>query len=461
MFLVRHKSKVLMADGTKKPIGDLMLGDVVRGYKQDNIVKGIYRRVSKDTLYDYHPELQGLTAGQPVMTKDSWGCIDVSAGLEDNPQLSLMPLRNEDYMLEHIDGYVYPCLVPYDERDESEKIALELDGDNTFYVNGFLVHNKGQSGGSTTTTTEVPDYLKPYVKEVASEASKAYSEVPKDGYQGGLTAPVNATQQQANTMAKDVVMGLGNYGQDTGAIAAQQAQRITGGNILNAGQNTFQTQSADTTGVIEAALNPVRENLMENIIPQIQSQAIQSGAYGGTRQDVVTQQALQDYSREAANIAANIGYQDFVRTEDQRFADAQARNDRAVENERLQQTAALSLPDLQNAGLQQQLTQSDLLAAIGGTEQAFDQNALTEAYNQYLLSVQSPYAGLSEYAALLSGIPIGGTATATSTGGSAGSSPIAGAMGGALSGAQLGSLVPGIGTVAGGVGGAILGGLFG
>lgn len=70
--------------------------------------------------------------------------------------------------------------------------------------------------------------------------------------------------------------------------------------------------SPQAQNIIGTALKPVQEQLTEQILPGISSAANLAGATGGARQDILTQQALQDFLETSGDIASRIGYQEYV-----------------------------------------------------------------------------------------------------------------------------------------------------
>ena len=462
MFLVREGTKVLLASGEEIPIGDLELGMLLQGKQGVNKVKGIRREASKGVTFSTG-DLRSFSPTQLIHTRAGWACVAHGLGAQEYPGLSINQLNDK----QQLDTLEDVSLEEEIETEENEKIEVELDGDHTYIVNGHLVHNKGGSSApaqqTTIQKTEPPAYLQPFLTDIARQAQDAFREVPQGGFQGDLVAPVDPRQREALSSQESIARGLGSFGANTQEVANQQFDRILSGDILDPVNERFTPQSADTAGVISAALDPVQQRLQEQILPGIASDAISAGAFGGTRQDTLENRALREFSREAGNIAANINYADFARTEDQRFNDLLSIREFAPELEKINQAAILTAPELQNQALQQSLLPSNLLGEVGEANRLLGQDAIDNAYQQYVLSTQTPFAGLDQYASIVAGTPFGQTSTLTgprSAGGGVGG--FGSALGGGLAGAQLGSMLfPGVGTAVGGLGGAILGGLFG
>lgn len=465
-----NELKVLLTDSTEVLFGALELGDVLQGQGSGNRVVAITQTYDAECTMHAINGRHGIGAAVPIATTTGWKAVSPGLAMVRYPYLDITQLmQGDDLICPQGEIEAVTSIEQVADGDEDIKYEISLDGDHTFFVNGMLVHNKGGSSAPSTTTTvqknEPPAYLQPYLTDIANQAQSAYNQVPQGGFQGNLVAPVDPRQTEALELQENIARGLGGFGDTTNQIANQQAQRVLSGDILAPISERFNPQSYDTSSVLAAALDPVQERLTEQIIPGIQSQAIQSGAYGGTRQDVVTGQALQDFSREANNIAAGLSYQDFARTEDQRLQDLLSVREFAPELEKLNQAAALTSPELANQGLQQNLTQSQLLGQVGQTDRLFGQDAIDEAYQRYILDTQTPFAGLDQYAGLVNGVTTGGTSTLTgprSAAASSGGGALGGAIGGGLAGYGLASSIDFLNpyTAPLAIGGALLGGLF-
>lgn len=465
MLLNIDSIKLLKDNGEQVALTQLKVGDKLTGLSRVNTVKEI-------RITSYHPDMVLINGDlpvsieQPIYSSNGEWVTYASVDREDIDTNILGPSERVYHTT-----YGHKATTDIQElqtKNTSIAVEISLDGDHTFVANGYLLHNKGGGGGNQTTVqkSEPPAYLKPYLTDIARQAQQAYRDVPQGGFQGELTADPTGSQLSALQQQKDLANSLGDHGQATTQIAQRQSDQVLSGAFRDPLDNNFQTQSADTAGVIDAAIDPIQQRLVEQIIPQIQSQAIQDGAYGGTRQDVTTGNALQDFSREATNTAAMINYEDFARSEDQRFQDHLGRMQLTPELLKLEQAAALTAPEIANLGVQQQLLPSQLLNDAGSRERMFQQDAIDDLYQQYLLQTQTPFAGLDQYASIVSGTPSGQTSTLTGPrSGGGGSSVLSGALGGAglMAGAGSAGML-GAGALAGPVGlagGAILGGLLG
>lgn len=465
MFRLVEDGYVTLSDGTPCQLSKVQLGDWLRGETSLNRVVGI-RLILKDLPTFTTGRLPEFTVDQLIKVNEKWGAVAPSLVSDLYPDLSILALI--DGLTIDFEGEGEPVeLESCDRTTAKQFIEFELDGDHTFFLNGYLVHNKGGGASvpaNTTQTVNPPKFLVPFLQDIAQKAQDAYGQVPQGGFTGDLVAGVDPRQQEALSMQESIARGLGSYGGDTNAIAQQQLNRVLSGDILAPANERFTPQSALNAGVYDAALDPIKRSLTEDIIPGIQSQAINQGAYGGTRQDVVQNQALRTYDETAQRTLTNLAAADFARTEDQRLQDLLSIRQYAPELEKINQAAALTVPELQNQALQQSLMGSSLLGEVGQAERLFSQDQLDNLYQQYVLATQTPFAGLDQYAGIIAGTPQGSVSTLSGGGTQSQSNPLMGAISGGLGGVSLGSalgLAPlGPAGIALGLGGLLLGGLF-
>ena len=472
MFLIRQNTKVELENGDLISIGDVKIGDRIKGFIGFNKVRGVKHTLNHCSLWEVHENLVGITSDQPIMTTDGWACVAAGTGRVAHPYLKELHQLKQHMSLITDSGEV-PCeyLTGLDESEELTCVELEVDGDHTFFVNGHLCHNKGGGGSSGSTTnitkTDPPAYLQPFLTDIATQAQSAYQQVPTGGFSGQLVASPTSAQLTALQQQKDIANSLGGFGAQTQQIAQQQGDKVLSGSYTAPANNQFTQTNIGTEDAVNAYLNPVKKQLQEQIIPTLQGQAIKDGAYGGSRYfNELGTQIDQNYTQKAADIAAQIGYGEQVRLDDQRFQNFTNNQALLPELMKLEQAAALTAPELATSGVNQQLLPSSLLSSAGQAEQLFNQDVLDQAYQQYLLDIAGPFAGLDQYASIVAGVPMGGTSTTTGTAArpSGGSSFLSGALGGGLGAYGLASAIPSLGFLGGQVGigaGAILGGLLG
>ncbi len=137
---------VCMADGRLLPIEEVRRGDVVRGARGPNTVKGLRpTKLGNRVLYAINGSRHFITGEHPVRAIDGWCAIepDLLEHMEPAVWAELKPrtlaLGDELVTLDgvvtvaSIDGIPGPFDLPL--------YTLLLEGDHTFFADGFLVHN--------------------------------------------------------------------------------------------------------------------------------------------------------------------------------------------------------------------------------------------------------------------------------------------------------------------------------
>lgn len=133
-----------MADGTHKAVVDLKVGDLVKGETQNNPVlkTPVLDKLTK--LYSFNNETtKFVTAGHPFKTKDGWKSIDPNETPQDGHTVKVGKLEVGDVLIRE-DG-TEVTIETINETTEKQSLKVynpALGGDNTYYANGYLVHNK-------------------------------------------------------------------------------------------------------------------------------------------------------------------------------------------------------------------------------------------------------------------------------------------------------------------------------
>lgn len=267
-------------------------------------------------------------------------------------------------------------------------------------------------------------------------ANQAYTSMNKTPWSGDLIARPTTGQTQANTQRLDIADQLAGSGYGNNVM--QMGNDMLAGKYLDPSSNPY------LQSTIAAALNPVTERYIEQILPQIRSRAVSGGAYEGSAPEFSATQAAGDFARETGDIASRIAYQNYA-------------------TERANQ---LNAPGLIQQALGMQLMPSSIYEGVGETQQAWNQDLLNEAIQKYGMAQQAPWTGLSEYAGLVTAGTPGQSSSANYQYAtpSRGSQIFQGALGGGVLGGLAGNVLgdaTGWGLAPWGFGGAVLGGLGG
>lgn len=344
-----------------------------------------------------------------------------------------------------------------------EKLSPVLDSLESGF--GICSGGGGQESGGTTTTVQKSDPWsgqQPYLEKGYQMAETAANATPTTPYTGQLLAPVTNTQRNLNNQQ----YAVGN------TVSASGTPLINAGNAALGNLGTRLGPVAQTSNIAEnpyaqsainAAINPVMRQFNEQIRPQIGSEAVRSGAWGGTdhlrAQMLAGERATQQAQEAAARIAVPL-YQ----------------GERQIETDLQKQTDALNMsmaarelqmaPSLSQQGLQSVLQGLGLQQQSAGTERSWAQEDLDRQMAEYQMKLEAPWAAVNPYMRLIAGFDPGGTSTITAPAAARGS-VAQGAMGGALAGGLGGyglassvtALNPYTWPLA--IGGGLLGGLMG
>lgn len=294
----------------------------------------------------------------------------------------------------------------------------------------------GGGGGSTTQTQDLPDWAKPYAKDVLGVGSAlsfnrdtdpdspTYQQItgikPYQQYGGerlaGFEPLQNKAFQGAELMAPSAVTGQG------AGLAGQATQRALG---------TMYDPYA--TGQFGAQAGQYMDPYMQNVVDiqqreadraagiagtQRSAQAVQSGAFGGSRQAIMDAEAARNLAMQKGDIQAR-GLQDaYTRGLGQFNTEQQLRE------QSRQYGAGLGLQGLQTAlsgagqmgtlgqqQFQQGMDVNKLQAGYGAQQQQQKQLGLDQQYEAFLAEKRHPYQQLEFQSNLLRGTPSGSTQT--------------------------------------------------
>ena len=209
----------------------------------------------------------------------------------------------------------------------------------------------------TTQVTELPEWAKPYAKE-ALEKGRALSNTPYQAYTGDRIAGFSPLQEQAQKAAAGLDAGPEGFQKQIGGYMSPYMQNVVDIQKREAGRQS---------GILGQ---------------QIAAKAVQSGAFGGSRQ------ALQTAERDR-NLAEQMG-------------DIQARGSQA---------AYESAANQFRQGIGQQQGVIGMQNQLGGQQQALRQQGLTQAYQDFMNEKQAPYTQLGFYSDMIRGLPVGQQST--------------------------------------------------
>jgi len=300
---------------------------------------------------------------------------------------------------------------------------------------GGRVYGGGGSNQTPETQTqisELPEWARGYAKDTLSKAS-ALTDINKNPYQqygGERIAGFQPMQQQAfesaATMRPSEQLGLGTSLAGAAGLGAlgtnYQGGRFQGGQ--------FNTQAA------EEYMNPYTQKVVDYqkaqalrdfqiAQPMRQAQAVQQGAFGGSRSAIVDAEAQRALNSQLQGIEAT-GQQAAFQNAQQQFNADQARRLQAQQmgEQSRQYGAGLGLQGLQTglqaAGQLGQLGQTEygqrmgitgLQSQFGAQQQQQAQRPLDVAYQDFLNQQNYPYKQLGFMSDMIRGLPLGQQST--------------------------------------------------
>ena len=140
-------TKVLMADGTEKNIEDVRIGEELQGDETINkVLEYDSPMLDGRPLVSINGSTPFMTPEHPVKTRDGWKAYDSAWTIEAYPHMKKLmkgDLKSGD-VVETIDGWLLAVRVESSAGHPQQQVHnFKLDGDKTYFANGFLVHNRG------------------------------------------------------------------------------------------------------------------------------------------------------------------------------------------------------------------------------------------------------------------------------------------------------------------------------
>ncbi len=134
---------ITMADGSTKAIQELAVGDVVKGHTGNNTVITIREiPVESRTSYGFNGEKPFVTGGHPFYTKDGWKAVDPAMTGEEGHDVITGKLEVGDEILREDGSYMLIDSIGSEVIENTHVYNPSVDGDDTYYADGYLVHNK-------------------------------------------------------------------------------------------------------------------------------------------------------------------------------------------------------------------------------------------------------------------------------------------------------------------------------
>lgn len=216
-------TNVLFSDGTAKSIEKIKIGDTLLG--RDNVhnkvVKYDQPLLGSRKLYSFNDGPYFVTAEHPFLTKDGWKSLNPQATAKENQNLAVGKLQVGDILI--MSDEKEAVLDSIREKSASPDTKLYnfiLEGNNTYYANGFLTHNKNPdkpdkpepsipefrllaySDGLVTAKWQAAYYASGYEFQFISPSGKLYKELSLDIHTLEASFPVAGTLPEGSCTGK-------------------------------------------------------------------------------------------------------------------------------------------------------------------------------------------------------------------------------------------------------------------
>ena len=288
---------------------------------------------------------------------------------------------------------------------------------------------------TTTQISDMPDYQKSYYKEIMDRASvlgKSDYALPSynvagrtplqntatsmatqgvGSYQPMLTAGANsvgsgitASQNAMNPLASSIT--------SAGNIGATTAANILNPNAVNAYMNPYETSVVNQTMADIGRQGQVAQN-------QQQAQAVNQGAFGGSRQAVAQGELNRNTIDAQARAAGQLRQSGYQNAQNQQYQRAVAAGQAGLAGAGMMQSGATAMGNLGlglgSLGMDQaklgeayqglNLNDINMLNQIGGQEQTQTQTELDATRQNLYQNTMQPYQNLGFYSDIFQGMP--------------------------------------------------------
>jgi hypothetical protein len=272
-------------------------------------------------------------------------------------------------------------------------------------------------------TTEIAKEVAPFIKDILGKGQALYKQRMEEGFvpfEGKTLADVTADQLAVQEGLRGLVGTQAAGIQEATELARGQTQQATA-EALQPFMNPYQQ------AVTDIAKRKAQEKFEQETLPTLRKQAIDAGAFGGSRAAMRESQAQDAQARLLADIQA--------KGDLAAFTDARKAFEDQKTRERL---AAEGISGLTGAQFQARKDELAGLQAIGSEEQKRQQQLLDESYQRFLQERQFPEQQLGTYQGFVQGAsPFLGTTSRTMSEPTYQDSPIEKALG--IAGTALGT----------------------
>lgn len=312
-------------------------------------------------------------------------------------------------------------------------------------IPGLIGAWAGSQDGQDRTVTQAP-YLYPGQEEgianVINLAKQEYQGGPMQYYPGNPVSPLDPNiiagqnAQLGSLGVQQQLADLGTYG--AGDLLQGGAGRIEGFDLPD------QIGFGIDPGLENAVMNPIMRNLTERVLPSLDLQATNQGAFGGTRHALLKGQAAADSTERAAEAVARANLNARGQSIQQRQGDVSSmlsgRSQDINQNQIYNNAIGAGINAIPGA-MTAQLAPGALQQEIGTKRTAYEQQLINADKARFDFNQQAPIDALTRLQSRMTLAAPGGSMT-TTPGDEASWLSILGGFG---TGAQLGQMFAGSG----------------
>jgi len=267
----------------------------------------------------------------------------------------------------------------------------------------------------TVSEPKIAEEVAPFIKDILGKGQALYKQRMEEGFvpfEGQTLADVTADQLAAQEGLKSLVGTQAGGLQEARDLVRRQTQEATA-ETLQPFMNPYQQ------AVTDIAKRQAQERFEQETLPGLRKQAIDAGAFGGSRAAMRESQAQDAQARLLADIQAK---GDLAAFQDARQAfEAQKTRERQ---------AAEGLSGLTGREFEARRAELGGLEAVGREQQQRQQQLLDESYQRFLQERAFPEQQLGAYQAIVQGAsPLLGSSQITTAPQTFQPSPIASALG--------------------------------
>ena len=253
---------------------------------------------------------------------------------------------------------------------------------------------------TAVTEPTIAKEIAPFLSDILKKGQALYKTRTEEGFQpftGQTIADLTPEQLQAREAIKAQVGTQAPVIEESKGLIRGTTEAPTA-EALQPFMNPFQQ------AVTDISKRQAQEKFEQETLPALRKQAVDAGAFGGSRAAMRESQAQDLQDRLLADIQAKGDLAAFQNAQ-QQFAAQKAR----------EAAAASGLSTLAGEGFGAGLREAAALQTIGEEDQRRAQMALDEQYKQFLQEKQFPETELAKYQAIVGGFPIPAGSITTST----------------------------------------------